>query len=62
MLYYLDLLVKKQLDIYRWELENGEEENASNTRKATLSRVMNMRGLRTYWYVRKRFRKTKTQS
>jgi glycosyltransferase involved in cell wall biosynthesis len=62
MLYYLDLLVKKQLDIYRWEKENGEEENATITRKKTLSRVMSMRGMRTYWYVRKRFRNTKTQS
>ena len=55
-LYYLDLLVKKQLDVYRWEKENGETENALTTRKNTLGVVRRFKGIRTYFYVRKRFR------
>jgi glycosyltransferase involved in cell wall biosynthesis len=55
MLYYLDLLVKKQLDIYRWEKENGENEAAAATRKMTLKRVLRMKGIRSYLYVRRRF-------
>ncbi len=54
-LYYLDLFVKKQLAIYRWEKENGETENAVKTKKATLKGVLFLKGIRSYLYVRKRF-------
>ena len=58
-LYYLDLLVKKQLEIVTWEKQNQEQANAEKTIRHTLKNVLMMKGFRSFLYVRKRF-KTET--